>query len=107
MSVIQLGEEQTMNANTGQVALVTGASSGIGEAAARALHDAGFTVYGTSRKATPGETRREVTLLPLDVTDDQSAAHTVRAVLERSGRIDLLVNNAGIGVAGAGEESSI
>ena len=58
MSVIQLGEEQTMTANTGQVALVTGASSGIGEAAARALHDAGFTVYGTSRKATPGETRR-------------------------------------------------
>jgi NAD(P)-dependent dehydrogenase (short-subunit alcohol dehydrogenase family) len=45
--------------------------------------------------------------LPLDVTNDQSAAGAVREVLGRSGRIDLLVNNAGVGVAGAAEESSI
>src|SRR5881227_1589376 len=107
MPVIQLGEEQTMNANTGQVALVTGASSGIGEAAARALLGAGFTVYGTSRKATPGETRGGVVFLPLDVTDDVSVAGAVREVLERSGRIDVLVNNAGIGSSGASEESSV
>ena len=49
-----------MAAKTDRAALVTGASSGIGEAAARALVGAGFTVYGTSRRATPGEKRGEV-----------------------------------------------
>src|SRR5438132_3299131 len=107
MNVIQQAEEQVMKSKTGQVALVTGASSGIGEAAARALVGAGFTVYGTSRRATPGEKRGEVAFLPLDVTDDQSVAGAVREVLDRSGRIDVLVNNAGLGIAGAAEESSI
>jgi NAD(P)-dependent dehydrogenase (short-subunit alcohol dehydrogenase family) len=92
---------------TGRVALVTGASVGIGEAAARALVGAGFTVYGTSRRAAAGETRDGVVFLPLDVTDNESVAGVVRGVLERSGRIDVLVNNAGVGVAGAAEESSI
>src|SRR5881398_1489029 len=96
-----------MLASTDQVVLVTGASSGIGEAAAHALVEAGFTVYGTSRKATAGERRGGVVFLPLDVTDDESVAATVREVLDRSGRIDVLVNNAGVGVAGAAEESSI
>ena len=96
-----------MAVKTGGVALVTGASSGIGEAAARALVGGGFTVYGTSRKATAGEKREEVVFLPLDVTDDESAAGAVREVLDRSGRIDVLVNNAGVGVSGAAEESSI
>src|SRR5437764_1106836 len=63
-----------MEAKTDRVALVTGASSGIGEAAAHALVGAGFTVYGTSRRATPGEKRGEVVFLPLDVTDDESEA---------------------------------
>src|SRR5437764_9797874 len=96
-----------MAVETGRVALVTGASSGIGEAAAHQLLDAGFTVYGTSRKAVAGEQRDGVVFLPLDVTDDQSVAGTVREVLDRSGRIDVLVNNAGVGTAGAAEESSI
>jgi NAD(P)-dependent dehydrogenase (short-subunit alcohol dehydrogenase family) len=96
-----------MAVETRRVALVTGASAGIGEAAARALLGAGFTVYGTSRKAAAGETRGGVVFLPLDVTDDESVAAAVRGVLDRSGRIDLLVNNAGLGIAGAAEESSI
>ena len=96
-----------MAVETARVALVTGASVGIGEAAARALVGAGFTVYGTSRRAAAGETRDGVVFLPLDVTDDESVAGVVRGVLERSGRIDVLVNNAGVGVAGAAEESSI
>src|SRR3954462_7971715 len=96
-----------MAVGTGRVALVTGASSGIGEAAAHELVRAGFTVYGTSRKAAAGEKRGEVVFLPLDVPDDDSVAAAVREVLDRSGRIDVLVNNAGLGIAGAAEESSI
>src|SRR5215208_6317003 len=107
MTVLQSSEGVVMAVETGRVALVTGASVGIGEAAARALVGAGFTVYGTSRRAAAGETRDGVVLLPLDVTDDESVAGVVRGVLERSGRIDVLVNNAGVGVAGAAEESSI
>src|SRR5437763_15108257 len=100
-------KEQIMVGETGRVALVTGASSGIGEAAARELVAAGFTVYGTSRKAVAGEQRDGVTFLPLDVTDDTSVAAAVGDVLARSGHIDVLVNNAGFGVAGAAEESSL
>lgn len=96
-----------MTIETNRVALVTGASSGIGEAAARELARAGFTVYGTSRKAVAGEQRDGVTFLPLDVTDDESVTNAVGEVLHRSGRIDVLVNNAGVGTAGAAEESSL
>src|SRR2546423_314844 len=74
-----------MASGTGRVALVTGASGGIGEAAARALLGAGFTVYGTSRRAAAGETRGGVVFLPLDVTDDVSGAGAVREGLERRG----------------------
>src|SRR6266536_5863465 len=96
-----------MSIGTGQVALVTGASAGIGEAAAHDLLDAGFTVFGTSRKAAAGENRNGIVFLPLDVTNDESVAAVVREVLERSGRIDVLVNNAGVGSSGASEESSV
>jgi NAD(P)-dependent dehydrogenase (short-subunit alcohol dehydrogenase family) len=96
-----------MAVGTHRVAVVTGASSGIGEAAARELVRAGFTVYGTSRTAAAGEERDGVLFVPLDVTDDESVAEAVREVLSRSGRIDVLVNNAGLGITGAAEESSI
>src|SRR5256714_15019148 len=96
-----------MAVKTEQVALVTGASSGIGEAAAHELLGAGFTVYGTSRQAAAEENRDGIVFLRLDVTSDESVAFVVREVLERSGRIDVLVNNAGVGIAGAAEESSI
>src|SRR5437588_7626254 len=89
------------------VALVTGASSGIGKAAALALSDAGFRVIGTSRnssRVTPGN---GVTFLDLDVTSDESVANVVEQVIERFGRIDVLVNNAGIGTNGAAEEISV
>src|SRR5438445_2610858 len=89
------------------VALVTGASSGIGKATAERLATAGYQVYGTSRRgATPGQ--RSFEMLSLDVTSDESVAAAVNALLRSEGRVDLLVNNAGFSVAPAGaEESSI
>jgi len=94
-----------MNKTNLGVALVTGASSGIGNAAAKALQDAGFRVFGTSRRAA-SERSGGVTILTCDVTDDESVAKLVDGVLAETGRIDLLVNNAGIGLLGGAEESS-
>ena len=90
-----------------KVALVTGASSGIGEATAQQLATAGYKVYGTSRRGATAS-QRSFEMLPLDVTSDASVEAAVREVMRLEGRIDLLVNNAGFGVAPAGaEESSI
>src|SRR5918995_5123213 len=94
-------------ANIKPVALVTGASSGIGNAAALALAQAGFDVVGTSRNASRVAPQGGVTFLDLDVTSDASVSTLVRGVIERFGRIDVLVNNAGTGAAGAAEESSV
>lgn len=88
------------------VALVTGASSGIGEATADRLARAGYTVFGTSRRPVP--TGRLFEMLTLDFTRDESVDAVVQDVLRQAGRIDLLVNNAGFGLAPtAAEESSI
>ncbi|TKC86387.1 oxidoreductase [Trinickia terrae] len=89
------------------IALVTGASSGIGEATANRLTRAGYKVYGTSRRgAQAGQQAFE--MLPLDVTSEASVEAAVKEVLRLHGRIDLLVNNAGFGVApAAAEESSL
>lgn len=95
-----------MTSTSSKTALVTGASSGIGQATAEALAGAGFTVFGTSRKPN-GDHRGKVTMLACDVTDEVSVAALVSAVLERTGRIDVLVNNAGLGMFGGAEESSI
>jgi len=90
-----------------KIALVTGASSGIGEVTAERLAQAGYKVYGTSRReAAAGQ--RSFEMLRLDVTSDESVEAAVREMIRLNGRIDLLVNNAGFGVAPAGaEESSI
>ncbi|WP_457155362.1 oxidoreductase [Mesorhizobium sp. P5_C1] len=95
-----------MNMNSGKTAVVTGASSGIGRATAEALVRAGFTVFGTSRrKASNGPDG--VTMLVCDVTDGEAVAALVSTVLSQTGRIDLLVNNAGVGLLGGAEESSV
>lgn len=88
-----------------KVALVTGASSGIGEATAERLAQAGYRVYGTSRRGAQAG-RRPFEMLSLDVTSDDSVEAVVNEVIRREGRIDLLVNNAGFGVAPAGAEES-
>jgi NAD(P)-dependent dehydrogenase (short-subunit alcohol dehydrogenase family) len=90
----------------GEVALVTGASSGIGAATARKLAALGFRVYGTARRidrlaelAADG-----VRVLAMDVTDDESRRACVDAIMAEAGRIDILVNNAGYGSYGAVED---
>ena len=87
------------------IALVTGASSGIGLVTAQALRRDGYRVFGTSRKPMP-DTADGITMLICDVTDDASVQSVVDEVLSRAGRIDLLVNNAGIGLLGGAEEST-
>ena len=97
-------ETSTTTSHT-KVALVTGASSGIGAASAQRLAGAGYRVYGTSRRA-EGLDGGAVEMLTLDVTNDASVEAVVAHVMRLSGRIDVLVNNAGFGVSPAGAEES-
>jgi NAD(P)-dependent dehydrogenase (short-subunit alcohol dehydrogenase family) len=89
-----------------QVAIVTGASSGIGEATAARLGQAGFTVYAGARRTDrmDGLAEQGVVTSPLDVTDDASMTAFVDRVITDCGRIDVLVNNAGYGSYGAVED---
>jgi short-subunit dehydrogenase len=98
-------ENRLMSKNDMRVALVTGASSGIGRATALALQQAGYRVFGTSRKTSPASADN-IMMLTCDVTDDDSVQNMVAEVLRTAGRIDLLINSAGIGLFGGAEESS-
>jgi short-subunit dehydrogenase len=89
-----------------RVAIVTGASTGIGQASARALHAAGYHVFGTYRRA-PATPSTDIEVLICDVTRDESVEVAVREVLTKTGRIDVLVNNAGVGLFAGAEESSL
>ena len=86
-----------------QVVLITGASSGIGFAAAEMLAGRGYKVYGAARRVEKvAELEpRGVVPLKMDVTDDLSVETAVKTILEQEGRIDILVNNAGYGSFGA------
>jgi short-subunit dehydrogenase len=90
-------------ANTRNIVLVAGASSGIGLATVQSLHAQGFCVYGASRRRPDGE----IPWLTMDVNDDASVASGIAAIIEAEGRIDALVNCAGFGIAGAIEDTSI
>ena len=89
-----------------RVALVTGASSGIGEQTARLLHERGFTVYAAARRvaAMRGLAEAGVRVLGMDVTEDQSVTAGVGKIMAEAGRIDVLVNNAGYGSYGSVED---
>lgn len=89
-----------------KVVLVTGASSGIGLAAAVELARAGHEVYGGARRVAEMQPLVEAGghALELDVTDEASMTRTVAAVVDAEGRIDVLVNNAGYGSYGAVED---
>ncbi len=89
-----------------QIALVTGASAGIGTVTARRLASAGFTVYGAARRTDRLAELADdgVIALAMDVTDDDSMRAGVERILDEQGRIDVLVNNAGYGSYGAIED---
>jgi NAD(P)-dependent dehydrogenase (short-subunit alcohol dehydrogenase family) len=89
------------------VVLITGASSGIGRATAELLAARGHRVFGGVRAAATTRPLTGVELVPLDVRDEASVKACVEDVRSRAGRIDVLINNAGINLVGAVEETSI
>jgi len=93
-------------ATTRKVILVTGGSSGLGKSICVRLAGQGHTVYGTSRKAQPEEITDGFRMVQMDVTDDASVQKAVAGVLARESRIDVLVNNAGLGIQGPVEDIS-
>lgn len=87
-----------------RVVFITGASSGIGKAAATFLTNKGFRVYGTSRNPDKVSPTDEFELLSLDVSQEDSIQKAIAYVLRKEGKIDVLINNAGVGITGAVEE---
>ena len=92
-----------------KVAIVTGASSGIGDATVRTLLDAGYSVYCGARRLERMKDLEELgaTVAHLDLTDEASIAAFVGSILDEESRIDVLVNNAGYGSYGAIEDISL
>jgi short-subunit dehydrogenase len=92
-----------------KVALVTGASSGIGKETAKLLVQKGYTVYGAARRLEKMSDLKEsgISLMEMDVTNDSSMVKGVNEILQNESRIDLLVNNAGYGSYGALEDVPI
>lgn len=89
-----------------KVALITGGSSGIGEATALKLQELGYTTYAAARRVERMEhlTATGIRPLAMDVTDDESMQSGVEQILAEEGRIDVLVNAAGYGSYGALED---
>ena len=85
------------------VVFITGASSGLGKTTAEHLSLLGYKVYGTSRKEVKGSS---FTMLKMDVRDEFSVSAAVETIVEREGKIDVLLNNAGYGIGGAIEDST-
>jgi NAD(P)-dependent dehydrogenase (short-subunit alcohol dehydrogenase family) len=95
-----------------KVVLITGASSGIGQACAEHLAKNGWRVFGTSRSASSSAlpspaASGSVELIQMDVEDEASVRQCVDSVLARAGRLDAVVNNAGISIMGSVEDTSI
>jgi NAD(P)-dependent dehydrogenase (short-subunit alcohol dehydrogenase family) len=89
------------------VVLVTGSTSGFGQAIAMALHQRAYRVFGTTRGAADNTGSGGHELVTMNVDSEESVGAGVAEVLRRAGRIDVLVNNAGLGYAGAIEDTSV
>jgi NAD(P)-dependent dehydrogenase (short-subunit alcohol dehydrogenase family) len=87
-----------------KVVLVTGGSSGLGKSVCTRLAALGHVVYGTSRKASEADQPAGYRLITMDVTDEASVNKAVEEIAVREGRIDVVVNNAGLGIQGAAED---
>ncbi|MGL5066248.1 MAG: oxidoreductase [Sarcina sp.] len=92
-----------------KVALITGASSGIGFDTAIELQKKGYIIYGAARRVDRLETLKKngINVIALDVTNEESMVKCVETILAKEGRIDVLVNNAGYGSFGAIEDVSM
>ena len=89
-----------------KVALVTGASSGMGESTAILLSKQGYKVYGAARRTDKMKVLEAngVSVISLDITKDESIVKCIDTILKKEGRIDILINNAGYGSYGAVED---
>lgn len=92
---------------TTKIAVVTGVSSGIGRATAQLLAQRGVRVFGTVRRLTGAEPLQNVELVEMDVRDENSVQGAVHRIIDKGGRIDVLVNNAGLALVGAVEETTV
>jgi NAD(P)-dependent dehydrogenase (short-subunit alcohol dehydrogenase family) len=91
---------------TKKIVLITGASAGIGSATARTLAQAGYRVFGGVRRPESAPGVPGVEYVQMDVLSDASVASAVQTVLEKAGRIDILINNAGVSLTGPVEATS-
>lgn len=90
-----------MNSKT--IVLITGATSGIGKETALFLQKKGYTVYGTARNTK--DKSLNINLLEMDVRNENSVLNAVNHIISKEGKIDILINNAGVGISGAVEET--
>lgn len=90
-----------------KVILIAGASSGIGQAIAQRLAQNGNQVFGTSRSPAKAEMSQAYKVLTLDIDSDASGKEFVGTVLEQTGRVDVLHNNAGYALRGALQDNQI
>lgn len=95
--------------STKKTVLITGASSGIGEATARHLAEKGYTVIGAARRVEKMQHLKEwgIDILPMDLSNDDSIRKTVDTIIQAEGKIDILINVAGFGLYGAVEDVSM
>jgi NAD(P)-dependent dehydrogenase (short-subunit alcohol dehydrogenase family) len=95
-----------MNEDLGLVVLITGASSGIGQACAKHLCQKGHRVYGTSRQV-PSREPTKFEMISMDVNDEDSVHQSLEIILSREGRLDVVVNSAGYSLVGSVEDTSL
>ncbi|HEY8364385.1 MAG TPA: SDR family NAD(P)-dependent oxidoreductase [Haloplasmataceae bacterium] len=91
---------------SGKTALVVGASSGVGKACAKYLSSIGYRVYGTSRKAVLGTITDGITMIPLDVTKEDTIQEAINYIYDNEGALHILINCPGYGLAGSVEDIS-